>query len=134
MKITPAHFLLGLALFWPAGAHADDALNCDEPQTTADMNQCADIAFDKADKELNALWPKLKEWAAQSDQESGENDGYYAKTLLASQRAWLAYRDAECVAAGLPMHGGTGEGPLMGGCRASLTEERVKDLRGLLPE
>lgn len=125
--------LLALGL-WVIPAHADDAPNCDNPETTADMNQCADIAFNKADKQLNAIWPKMKEWAAQSDQDSGENNTYYADTLLASQRAWLAYRDAECKMEGLQMHGGTGEGPIIGGCRATLTEERVKSLRELLPQ
>ena len=127
--------LMALALgLWVVPAHADDAPNCNDPQTTADMNQCADMAFTKADKELNALWPKMKDWAAQSDKDSGENNDYYAKTLLASQRAWIAYRDAYCLEGGLPMHGGTGEGPLIGGCRARLTEERVKDLKELLPQ
>ena len=125
--------LTGL-VFFATPAFADSAPNCDDPQTTADMNQCADIAFQKADKELNALWPKWKAWAEQGDQDSGETNDYYAKTLLASQRAWLAYRDAECLTAGLPMHGGTGEGPLIGDCRASMTEERVKSLKDLVGE
>jgi uncharacterized protein YecT (DUF1311 family) len=126
--------IFGLALVSNA-ARAEDKLNCDEPPDTASENQCADIAFQKADKELNVVWPKIKAWAEQNDRDS-DNPGThdYLKGVMASQRAWLAYRDAECVMAGLPMRGGSGEGPLIGGCRAALTEDRVKNLKGLLPE
>ena len=111
-----------------------ESLDCNNPPDTASENQCADLAFAKADKELNAVWRKVKDWAAQSDAESDNPNAHdYSNTVLAAQRAWLSYRDAVCAEAGLPMHGGTGEGPLVGNCRATLTEDRVKSLKDLLP-
>ncbi len=132
MKFVVAALVATLLLH--SAAHADDKLDCKNPPDTASENQCNDIAFEKADKDLNALWPKVKAWAEENDQNSDNPGAHdYTKTVIASQRAWLAYRDAECAMAGLPMHGGSGEGPLVGGCRAGLTEDRVTDLKGLLP-
>ena len=125
---------LALVALTPA-ARSAEKLDCNNPPDTASENTCADLAFEKADKELNALWPKVKDWASQSDKQSDTPGTHeYLTTVVAAQRAWLAYRDAVCREAGLPMHGGSGEGPLIGNCRAYITEERVKSLKGLLPE
>ena len=134
MKTCTGLLLVG-TLALGGTARADDKIDCANPADTADENLCADMDFQKADKELNAVWPKVKAWAEQSDidNDSGEKH-YYVDTLLSAQRTWLAYRDAYCVEAGLPMHGGSGEGPLIGGCRASLTERRVKDLKEMLSQ
>ena len=114
-------------------ARADEKIDCINPPDTASENLCADMDFQKADKELNAIWPKVKAWADQNDIDADMNGRHdYKDAVLASQRAWITYRDTECVMAGLPMHGGSGEGPLIGGCRASLTEQRVKDLKEML--
>ena len=130
MKWMPLVFLM-----MATPAFADDKIDCANPADTATENQCADMDFQKADKELNALWPKVKAWAEQSDADSDSDvKHYYSNTLLNAQRNWLAYRDAECLMAGLVMHGGSGEGPIIGGCRASLTEQRVKDLKEMLPQ
>ena len=46
---------------------------------------------------------------------------------------WLNLVDFACEYGKLYAIGkGQGEGPINGGCRASLTEERVKDLEGML--
>ena len=39
-----------------------------------------------------------------------------ADIIRDQQRAWLAFRDKKCDAAGLPMEGGTGAGLLAAGC------------------
>jgi uncharacterized protein YecT (DUF1311 family) len=131
LALLPAFALVVLS----PTARPAEKLDCNNPPDTASENTCADLAFAKANKELNEVWRKVKDWAAQNDKD-GDNAGAqdYTKTVLAAQRAWLAYRDAECREAGLPMHGGSGEGPLIGNCRAYITEERVKSLKGLLPE
>jgi uncharacterized protein YecT (DUF1311 family) len=108
-------------------AHADEALDCKVPKDQNSMTQCAAQDFEKADKALNQIWPKLKADAEASDQDTGKTE--YADALLASQRAWLAFRDAECAWQAMEMHGGSGEPMLLYGCQARLTQQRIKQLQ-----
>ncbi len=118
--------VLTLAIFATA-ARAEDAPNCKDPQTQSDMTQCAALDFEKADKALNELWPKVKGQAEGFDKEAGKTE--YADALLASQRAWIGFRDAECTWQAMEMHGGSGEPMLLYGCQARLTQHRIKQLQ-----
>ena len=120
-------FTLASALTMATFARADDAPNCKDPQDQSSMTQCAGLDFEKADKELNALWPKMKADAEASDKDTGKTE--YADALLASQRAWITFRDAECTWQGFEMHGGSGEPMLVNGCMARLTKQRIKQLQ-----
>ncbi|WP_375394909.1 lysozyme inhibitor LprI family protein [uncultured Sphingomonas sp.] len=53
----------------------------------------------------------------------------YRSALLASQRAWLGYRDAECAVEGYEFRGGTAEGMAGSQCLARLTRARTAQLR-----
>jgi len=119
-------WLLAL-LFLGAPALAEDALNCKDPQDQSTMTQCAGLDFENADKELNALWPKLKAQAEENDKDTGKRE--YTNALLASQRAWIAFRDAECTWQGFEAHGGSLEPMLVNGCSARLTRARIKQLQ-----
>lgn len=91
------------------------------------MTLCAGLDFEKADKELNALWPTLKSDAEASDTAAGTHE--YADALLASQRAWITFRDAECIWQGYDAHGGSLEPMIVNVCSARLTRERIKQLQ-----
>ncbi len=108
-------------------ALADDALNCEIAQSQMEMTQCAAQDFEKSDKELNAIWPKIKSTAEGYDKDAGKTE--YVDSLLASQRAWLAFLESECNWQAMEMHGGTGEPMLYYGCKARLTEQRIKQLQ-----
>ena len=108
-------------------AMADDVPDCSAPQDQNTMTACARIDFEKADAELNAIWPKLKTDAEDSDKATDKHD--YADALLASQRAWIAFRDAECTWQGFEAHGGSLEPMLVAGCGARLTRDRIKQLQ-----
>ena len=114
-------------LLMASPALADDALNCKDPQDQNTMTQCAALDFEKADKMLNEIWPKLKSDAQASDEGTGKTE--YADALLASQRAWITFRDAECTWQAMEMHGGSGEPMLLYGCKARLTHQRIKQLQ-----
>ena len=118
--------VLALAIFATA-ARAEDAPSCKDPQTQTDMTQCAALDFEKADKALNELWPKIKAQAQDNDKDTGKTD--YADALLASQRAWIGFRDAECAWQAMEMHGGSGEPMLLYGCQGRLTRQRIKQLQ-----
>jgi uncharacterized protein YecT (DUF1311 family) len=111
-------------------ARADDKPDCTDPQDQNTMTLCAGLDYDKADKELNKLWPELKASAEDSDKAagSGVGEGGYLKALMASQKAWITYRDAACTWEGFEAHGGSLEPMLVNGCLARLTKERIKDL------
>ena len=108
-------------------ALAEDAPNCKDPQDQNTMTQCAGLDFENADKALNEAWPKLKADAQANDEGTGKTE--YADALLASQRAWITFRDAECTWQAMEMHGGSGEPMLLYGCKARLTEQRIKQLQ-----
>ena len=108
-------------------ARADDALDCKEPLDQNTMTRCAGLDFEKADKELNELWPELKVDAEANDKDTGKHE--YADALLASQRAWIVFRDAECIWQGYEAHGGSLEPMIVNGCSARLTRDRIKQLQ-----
>ena len=108
-------------------ALADEALDCKDPKDQSSMTQCAALDFEKADQALNQVWPKVKADAESSDKDTGKAEN--ADALLASQRAWLSFRDAECAWQAMEMHGGSGEPMLLYGCQARLTQQRIKQLQ-----
>lgn len=55
----------------------------------------------------------------------------YQGALLASQRAWLAFRDAECLAEGYHFRGGSAQGMAVEDCKATLTQARTAQLKAL---
>lgn len=98
------------------------------------LTDCAYAAKSQADKLLARLYKSIV--AARSAAQPGDPDAAAnkeeLKRLLASQKAWVAYRQAECDLQGVGMLGGSREGLIIGGCLYSLTAQRVKDLDGLL--
>ena len=113
----------------PAAAQ-DEAPDCANQIDQNTMTRCAGIDFDKADAELNRIWPGLKKDAQDADAEAFEGMGGYLDALLASQRAWLAYRDAECALQGFEARGGSMEPMLVYACLAEKTTARIKELQG----
>ncbi|MDJ1464299.1 lysozyme inhibitor LprI family protein [Nitratireductor sp. GZWM139] len=106
-----------------APLHADE-LDCDDAQTQADMTQCAGKSYQAADKKLNARYGD-----AMKRYESNEE----ARTLLRdAQRAWIAFRDAECDLATLGVRGGSIEPMIRAQCLEDLTEDRSDQLEDLV--
>jgi uncharacterized protein YecT (DUF1311 family) len=123
--------LLALVLLMATADHAaaHDAPDCANQMDQSTMTRCAGIDFEKADEELNRIWPSLKEDAQDADAEASEGNGGFLDALMASQRAWLAYRDAECVLQGFEARGGSMEPMLVNACLAAMTTARIKELQ-----
>ncbi|HEY1123645.1 MAG TPA: lysozyme inhibitor LprI family protein [Haloferula sp.] len=112
MKILP--LCLALIAAAPIVIHA---------QSQQEMNAEAAESFKKADKELNEVYAKV---LANLDDEAKEN-------LKKSQRAWVAWRDAEAAfRADAEARGGSMWPLIHEGVRGRLTKERVKSLKELL--
>lgn len=118
MKRTVIAFVAGalcaLALVVPRPvAHA---------QTQYEMNRGESRNYAKADAELNRVYARLTK---KLDKEG-------VAKLKKSQRAWIAYRDAEMEFAADTARGGSMSPMLYSGAGAQLTKDRIKDLNGYL--
>ena len=120
---------IAVVLLIASQALAEEPLNCLDPQDQMTMTQCAGLDFEKADNGLNAIWPALKAQAIEDDKNEGKGLHDTEDALMASQRAWLAFRDAECKWQGFAAHGGSMEPMLVNMCAAKLTRDRIKQLQ-----
>ena len=105
--------------------------------STLGMVNCIGAETEAWDAILNALWPRLRNEAAAYDASESPGDlglPGRADSLLAAQRAWIAFRDAECLHA--YAQGGTGSIRTLYGasCRLEETAERALDFRSWLGE
>lgn len=89
--------------------------------STYGLAACSAVLTRLWDDELNRLWPSAL--AAQ-----GEGGG---ERLRDAQRAWIAFRDAECLFEAARWEGGSMGAYAGGFCLAGMTAERVADLRDL---
>lgn len=112
-----AAFLLFAAL--PAAAQQD----CPD-ESQAGLNQCAGDAYKKADAALNAAYKQVM--ARLKDSEDA------AKSLVAAQRAWIGYRDAECDFMSSGVEGGSARPMIVAQCLEQETTRRTDDLKALL--
>lgn len=113
-------FVLALLVF-PSQAFAE---LCDDPQTQSDINYCAKYHFDKADGELNDVYSRLKSGYAQyADAKSA---------LVAAQRAWVSFRNAECHQAEVAVEGGSAATMIILDCKTKLTDARTQQLQDRL--
>jgi uncharacterized protein YecT (DUF1311 family) len=128
-------FLSGLAVMAfgvsiPAGAAMAQNIDCANAQSTIEMNFCADREYAAADAALNDIYKQALAEIAKSDGEKPYDPKSWETALRASQRAWIAFRDADCK--GLePMQwsGGTGSTGAVLGCMTQLTQERIRVLK-----
>jgi len=119
-------------------ASAEPPYDCEIDQMTQQgMNYCAYQDYLVADAKLNAQWSKtatvMKQRDADFDSEYDDRPGYF-DTLLAAQRAWIAYRDTQCASEGYYARGGSLEPLLVSTCKTKLTEDRTEQLRFLIEQ
>jgi uncharacterized protein YecT (DUF1311 family) len=112
--------LILLASMQTSSARAAD---CDNATDQMTMNECAHRAFQKSDAELNALY---------RDIERRSSDPQSQKLLIASERAWVAFRDAECTFSTASSVGGTIHPMAYSGCLERLTSARIGDFKRYL--
>jgi uncharacterized protein YecT (DUF1311 family) len=124
-----AFLLPALLLCAASPALADPPIDCADPRTTVETNFCAEKAFKAADDALNAVYQKVLAWIAESDLETPYDPASWEAALRASQRAWVAFRDADCNDL-MPMEwsGGTGTTSAVLGCMIEKTKARSKEL------
>ncbi|MBL8649168.1 MAG: DUF1311 domain-containing protein [Sphingopyxis sp.] len=126
-----------MSLMLLAAAAQEPEVDCDNPQYQVEMNFCAQKDYDAADAELNAQWKRTVAEIKRRDKDidrsyDSQPTGY--DTLLAAQRAWLTYRDQQCLSESFAARGGSMAPMLHSGCMARLTKERTEQLKALVEE
>ncbi|WP_413987785.1 lysozyme inhibitor LprI family protein [Labrys okinawensis] len=100
------------------------ATDCSNPQDQATMTECAGRDLKEANAKLNAQYKEIEKRLADSADAK--------KLLVSSQRAWVAFRDAECSFQASGAAGGTIYGTIYANCVTALTTARSKDFDGYL--
>jgi uncharacterized protein YecT (DUF1311 family) len=114
-------------------AGATPVLACDDPQTQSAMTACAAKDYATADAAMAGQWKTVYARMKRLDaQDTSRGGGFgYAAALLASQRAWLKYRDTHCVISAAEFAGGSLQPMVAAQCRTRLTDLRTSDLKAL---
>lgn len=119
--------MIALLLMMAAGGCGD------RPNQTA-MTMCQKAAADAADVEMNQVWIRLRGVMQAADRSAGSNtaEAGNVAALLASQRAWLTFRDAECLVESYEWRGGTMQPFTANQCLTQVTRSRTQQLREML--
>ena len=125
--LVAATICLGLAAM--SAGHAQDKQVCADAQTTIEIGDCVRKEYEKADAELNAVWKKVMATFESNDYMPANARKDWKETLLASQRDWIAFKEADCKAVGFEWYGGTGQGNAITFCLLDHTTTRTKDLK-----
>lgn len=125
MRILGLVLVLGAGF---AGVAQAQAVNCNNAMTQMEINACAGMAFEAADRDLNAAYAQSRDQMALIDSGLPPNLQGAEVALRDGQRAWISFRDNACAAEGFQMRGGSGEAMLVLGCMARLTQTRAQDL------
>ena len=94
---------------------------CKSRANQLELTQCSDRQLVKSDAVLNQTYRKLL----------ADLDDKHRALLQKAQRAWVAFRDADCDLDASTALGGSMYGMLVADCRAAMTDTRVKDLKAL---
>src|SRR5436190_24367526 len=131
--------MIGLTLALLLSAQ-DPQWNCANPQAQQEMNYCAGEDYRRADAELNTVYRTAIASAQAADREydrieastggTRSNEPGEEASLREAQRAWVAFRDANCRLESFEARGGSMQPMLDAGCRATLTRARTAELRG----
>ncbi|OYX26871.1 MAG: hypothetical protein B7Z10_01925 [Rhodobacterales bacterium 32-66-7] len=121
-----------LFLWLAAMPLAAQEIDCANAFAQQEMNICAEQDWQAADEALNQAYQEvMAEMKVMDEQLPPELQGAEA-ALRTAQRAWIAYRDANCEVSGFPMRGGSAEPLLVYGCLRQMTENRTEELWQLL--
>ena len=96
--------------------------------TNMGVQVCNERAIAAANRILNqayAAWVAALKQPAAGD---AKDDAEILKRLVAAERAWIVFRDANCGLVSTSMLGGTGEGDAFGQCVYEMTKARVSEL------
>lgn len=93
-----------------------------QAQTQGEMNADAEKAYNKADKELNAVYKKLMSKLSDSEK----------STVKTQQRNWIKIKESDCKKEADEYEGGSMAPMILYNCLEEKTIQRTKELRAML--
>jgi uncharacterized protein YecT (DUF1311 family) len=102
-----------------ADAQATPEVDCKNANSTVEINYCAGLQYQAADRKLNQTYQQTKSALTASEQEK----------LITAQQDWINYRDRNCNFAVRNNEGGTGYSAFLSGCLQRMTEQRTAALQ-----
>jgi uncharacterized protein YecT (DUF1311 family) len=109
-----------------------DPCAAEERKSGVEERHCFALLADQTDREMAAHWRLALNKAKREDviaRRENANRPMMVADLLASQRAWLRYREAQCAMISDQAAGGTGFGEMDSRCRIDLNRRRTADLK-----
>jgi len=103
-------------------AHAQEPV-CLNDGSGRDTAVCAYAELAKADTQLNDAYQKALDLLGSADRADAK------VALVAAQRAWVKFRDADCHVQDRIFENGTMRAALVGSCLKDRTEQRTKELK-----
>ncbi len=139
-SLRPALIAVAAAAALTGAAHAAPAVQpsarlCTAETSTPGTQACLHKALDAADAALNAAYRTAMTVIGQDDRGmSPEAKAQWKAHLVASQRAWIAFRDADCGDLTFDeWNNGSGTTGALYACRYDKTVQRTDDLLSRYP-
>ena len=120
MKIQVS-LIIGVLLYSLIVSSSALALNCQNPQTQTDMNQCASIDLDRETKTLNKTYGDFR-----TKLNSTQNQKFKEVQL-----AWIKFKDLACKFEAAGIYGGSAYPMVLANCLIKKTRQRNKELEVL---
>lgn len=132
MRHSASLLLTASLLMAPGPAQAEDRSSgsCGDLPTGSEQKQCAEIQYRRTTDELKEVYGQELDRASKADIQHPPS-GYqksWKTAVTESQRAWEAYRDAECRGV---VGRGNGSGTMVWvlGCLTEKAEARIRELK-----
>ena len=107
------------------GLNAAPALAAECPdQTQSGLDECANASFKQSDNALNRSYKEIVRRL--------KDDSAKSRLFVQAQKAWIAWRDAECAFSSSGVEGGSIHPMIVAQCWEKQTRARTKDLQGYL--
>ena len=126
--------ILYAMLAWLAASGAaqaqDPGAECESAGSNVEIKNCLFLAYQRADKELNAVWQQVLAVVDQADYLTPDQRKAWKTELREAQRGWVAFKEHDCNGAVLyEWWGGSGAGGAISSCLLVHTVARTKDLK-----
>lgn len=102
--------------------HLAQKLNCNNAQTQLEINRCAQLSYQNADKKLNQVYKQLLPTLSASRKQK----------LITAQQAWIKFRDTSCEFERSQYEGGSIAPAIYLGCLEQTTQQRTQQLQEYL--
>lgn len=125
-------FVLTIMLWAPSAGATDIEATCYgacEANTSSnpEYKACLERTANAADAALNKAYGSLKSAIQRYAGELGQNPSIQLQSLVAAQKKWIAYRDANCTFEDQLAFGGTAIGGNYSACLCALSLGRIAD-------